>query len=98
MKIEFQKPGIVKVGLSEDQSLNLQNPKGFVTAMRIDMLSEVLELEIQAYDDRNAVVRQYPLTLDVPAKLGLLAFFTDHVRRIARESYDEFKDLQEIQK
>ena len=98
MKIKFQKPGVVKVGLTEDQSLNLQDPKGFVTAIRIDMLTEQIELEINAYDDRNSVVRQYPLVMDSAAKLGLLTFFTDHIRRIARESYNEFKDLQEIQK
>jgi hypothetical protein len=96
MLIKFQKLGLVPVGTNEEsQTVNLQDPIGFPINVNINIINETIELTINANDNRNSIVRSYDLQMDEQAKLAFLQFFGNEIRRIARDSYDEFKDLVE---
>ena len=97
MLIKFQKLGLVPVGTNEEsQIVNMQDPIGYPITVNINVVNETIEMAINATDDRNNIVRTYDLTMDEQAKLAFLQFFSNEIRRIARDSYDEFKDLIEV--
>ena len=98
MKIKFQKQGLVTYGTSEQgQEVNLQDPFGEPINLTTNIATNQVVLSAVAYDERNSIVRDFPLTLDDAAKIAYLQFFNDHIRRIAKESYPEFVDLIEVE-
>lgn len=95
--LPFQKDGLVTVGTSEpSQSINLQNPIGYPTDVSVNLQTREIYLTIYASDDRNSVVRNYTLQLDQQAIMSFLNFFTNDVRRIARDNFYEFVGLTEL--
>lgn len=98
MIIKFQKEGLVTYGTSEaGQEVNLQDPFGEPLNIAINIANNIIDMEAIAYDDRNSVVRQFPIEMDEAAKIAFLGFFNDHIRRLAKESYPEFVGLVEVQ-
>lgn len=94
---KFQKMGVVRVGTAEEgQALNLLNPIGFPTALEFRLTQGVCVMTVQAQDEINSVVRSYPLQLDAAFAADLKLLFEKHVRRVARDNYNEFKDLIEL--
>lgn len=97
MILKFQKEGIVPVGTADEtQIVNLLNPFGYPTNLTVNIVENSMVLTILAYDERNNVVREYPLQLDHDAKMAFLMFFAQHIRRIAKLSYPEFDGLIEL--
>ena len=101
--IKFQKNGVVKVGTGNpdqpEQHVNLVNPIGSPLDITVNMETMECKMSVHAVDQdgRNSVVREYPIALDQQAFIDfVMSFFVPHVRRIARDSYDEFKDLIEL--
>ena len=98
MKIKFQKEGLVTYGTSEpSQQVNLQDPFGEPRFITTNIETNELIMTAIAYDDRNSIVRDFPIQLDDDAKMAYLAFFNDHIRRLAKASYPEFVGLVEIE-
>lgn len=98
--MKFQKLGLVRVGTGNpsnpDQIITLKDPIGSPVNLHFDMTNLQGNMSVLAYDDRNSVVRDYPIVLDDEAQLAFIDFFTNHVRRIAKDQYEEFKDLVEV--
>lgn len=98
MNPKFQKFGIVIVGTAEpSQNINLQDPIGEVTEVTLDLKKLTMRMSVKACDDRNEVVREYPIQMDEAAWVDFFTgFFTNHLRRLSRDQYDEFKDLVQV--
>ena len=103
MGVKFQKIGIVTVGMGNpddpSQHINLKNPIGTPIDITVNMQTYECRMSVHAEDEdgRNSVVREYPIPLDQQAIMAfMMSFFSEHVRRIARDNYDEFKDLIEV--
>jgi hypothetical protein len=97
MKILFKKQGLVTYGTSEQgQEVNLQDPFGEPLNMTTNIETNEVVLTAIAYDDRNSVVRSFPIQLDDAAKIAYLTFFNDHIRRLAKDTYPDFVGLVEI--
>lgn len=91
--------GVVTVGTADPtQNINLQDPIEEVIELNLNLAQGTVTMSVKASDDLNEVVRHYPIAMDQAAWIEFYThFFTDHIRRISREQYDEFKDLEQIQ-
>jgi hypothetical protein len=95
--MRFQKIGLVEVGTADpSQKITLKDPIGEAHKLEFDLKTGACTMTVYASDDRNAVVRSYPIALDADFAIALHELFENHVRRVARESFNEFKDLIEL--
>lgn len=98
MKIKFQKQGLVTYGTSEQgQEVNLKDPFGEPLHLSTNIATNTITMTAIAYDDRNSIVRDFPIQMDDAAKIAYLTFFNEHIRRLAKASYPEFDGLIEVE-
>jgi hypothetical protein len=96
--MRFKKLGIVEVGTADpSQKINLVDPVGSPQKLEFNFSNGACTLTVIASDNLNTVVRDYPLVMDRDFATALSDLFENHVRRIANVSYNEFKDLIDLQ-
>lgn len=98
MNPKFQKLGIVKVGTAEEgQEINLLDPIGEITEINLNLRLLQATFTVSAKDDRNEVIRVYPVQFSQEAWIEFFTgFFTNQIRPAMKYQYEEFKDLVQV--